>query len=961
MQIEQMGGGMHWAEFSHSTQTIGDTCVSHLHDTVPMSAVPALFEFLPPPRLLRIVVVMMMAGLLAPRVGGAQSIGSEATAAPARASQMNAGATLPPESAAAPASGASAAAATAKSRPPTPAEAGKPFAEVVKEAQCIPGLLPVWRKDDRAWIEIPVELLNQPLLFSVNISQSAGERGLYAGQMGPNWLMEFRRTAGGIQLLARNTDFRPGDDPALQRTVSQSFSDSLLAAVPLASAPHPERKSVLIDASFLLGDLMSYSTALEMAYRLPFGLDRSNSSIEAAKGADNATSINVRQHYVLSRLPSPAQQASSPGGWVMPSTLPDPRSFFVGVVYNFRKLPEQPMRSRVADGRIGHFNDAYHDYSHNPKKFDPKVYIINRWRLEKKDPAAELSEPVQPIVYWLDQNIPERYRAAVTAGVLEWNKAFERIGFKNAIEVRQQPQGADFDTLDANHASIRWYIGSDASVAVGPRNADPRSGEIIDADIALADVFSRSPRQWLVENDVSAPAATPVPEMPNLRSWWTRDHSGDKCHYASEAAQQMHFALDILEARGELTPDSPEAEAFVQSVLKETIMHEVGHTLGLKHNFRASTVFSPAHLRNPVLTAEQGISGSVMDYNAYNLPLRGEPRATMVQPTLGPYDYWAIEYAYKPLPPEQEAEALERIASRSHEPGLAFADDADVDGPNAVDPRDNRHDLGSDPLGWSQRKIRLARELWTHVQNREPQPGDDLQRARRGLVRGFRHLQGIPEILAKHVGGMSAERPDPKAPGRPLYRPIEPARQREALRVLTSELFDVSSFRFKPEFLASMAPEYREWGRSAPVSIPSLVLQYQTQALTRIFNVTTVQRVLDTPNYLPPAQRASALRLEEVFQTLQDAIWKEARNRQEVELMRRNLQREHMRLMVYCLRNPDALPADGVSLLRWHAVRLQAELKNAAAQNHLSVLSRAHYVDSLKWLSEALSAGMTRN
>lgn len=926
-----------------------------------MSAVPTFFASLSQPRLLRIVAIMMVAGLLTPRVGGAQSA-VEGAAESARTSGMAACAALPPEPVATPASGAGASTPAsgtpaAKPRAPTTAEAGKPFAEVVREAQCTPGLVPVWRKDDRVWLEIPAELLNQPLLFSVNVSQSAGERGLYAGQMGPNWLIEFRRTPSGMQLLARNTDFRPGDDPALQRTVSQSFSDSLLAALPLASAPHPERKSVLIDAGFLLGDLMAYGSAVEMAYRLPFGLDRSNSSIESAQGTDNATSISVRQHYVLPRLPSPSQQASAPG-WSLPSTLPDPRSFFVGVVYNFRKLPDQPMRPRVADGRIGHFNDAYHDYSHNPKKFDPKVYIINRWRLEKKDPAAALSEPVQPIVYWLDQNIPERYRAAVAAGVLEWNKAFERIGFKNAIEVRQQPQGADFDTLDANHASIRWYIGSDTSVAVGPRNADPRSGEIIDADIALADVFSRSPRQWLVENDVNA---TPAPPLPNLRSWWERDHSGDKCHYASEAAQQMHFALDILEARGELTPDSPEADAFVQSVLKETIMHEVGHTLGLKHNFRASTAFSPAHLRNPVLTAEQGISGSVMDYNAYNLPLRGEHRTTMVQPTLGPYDYWAIEYAYKPLPPEQEAEALERIASRSHEPGLAFADDADVDGPNAVDPRDNRHDLGNDPMGWSERKIRLARELWTHVQNREPQPGDDVQRARRGLVRGFRHLQGVPEILAKHVGGMSAERPDPKAPGRPLYRPIDAARQREALRLLTTELFDVGSFRFKPEFLATIAPEYREWGRPSPVSIPTLVLQYQSQALSRIFNAGTVQRVLDTPNYLPAAQRASALRLDEVFQTLQDAIWKEARNRQEVELMRRNLQREHLRLLVLCLRNPEALPADGISLLRWHAQRLQTELKGAAAQGGLSLMSRAHYADSLKWLSEALSAGMTRN
>ena len=119
-------------------------------------------------------------------------------------------------------------------------------------------------------------------------------------------------------------------------------------------------------------------------------------------------------------------------------------------------------------------------------KANPRVHHIKRWRLEKKDPAAAISEPVTPIVFWMDKNIPVKYRASVEAGILEWNKAFERIGFKNAVVARQQPDDADFDTLDARHASVRWFVGADVGFAIGPSHQDPRTGEILDADIGMA-------------------------------------------------------------------------------------------------------------------------------------------------------------------------------------------------------------------------------------------------------------------------------------------------------------------------------------------------------------------------------------------------------------------------------------------------------------------------------------------
>lgn len=859
-----------------------------------------------------------------------------------------------------PAAAASAPAAAARPDPNAP----KPFDEVIKDAQRTEGFFPVWRKDDKVWLEIPLERLGRPFLFTAGINQSVGERGLYASQMGPDWMAEFRMVGKQIQLVALNMAYRPGADKPSQAAVRQAFAESLLGAAAVASAPHPQRKSVLIDAGFLLADIVGYSTQLEAAFRLPYGLARGESSFESVRADEGLTTLNVRLLFATPRLPAPPLTPSPVPTPPPPETTPDPRNFFVGVTYSLAKLPEQPMAPRLADPRLGFFTEDFTDFSTDLKP-NQRVHYVDRWRLEKKDPAAELSEPVKPITYWLDKNIPERYRATITAGILEWNKAFEKIGFKNAIVVQQQPDDADFDTLDAGHASIRWFVGADVGFARGPSKADPRSGEILDADIAMSDVFARGARRTLAEDTDGARAQVLQRATQAAQSLVLGGGHGDeaRCNYAQEAAEQMGFALDLLEARGDLAPDSPEAEAFVQAVIKDVITHEVGHTLGLKHNFKASTTVTREQLKDPAWTTAHGISGSVMDYNAYNLPLRGEPTASITNTTLGPYDYWAIEYAYKPIASGQEAQELGRIASRSTEPALAYADDSDAEGGpvGGIDPQANRFDLGDDPLAWYSRRMELSRELWTRVQARGARLGDDPLRARRVLLSGFRQLRNMPEMVAKYVGGMQTLRDLPGTTDRPAYQPVAPERQRQALKLLAKDVFSVDSFNFRPEFLSSLSPDYTEWERAKPVSIPSVVLQLQSQALDRLMSAGTAQRLLELPNYLSPAQRAGALSLDEVYATLQTSVWSELQSGREIDPMRRNLQREHLQRVVAILtKGGTRLPADAVSLVRWQAVKLQAQLKTAAARGSLSVTSRAHLAESLGTLTEALRATMSR-
>jgi hypothetical protein len=895
----------------------------------------------------------------------APAAGPAATAPASAPAAAPAGA--PPAQAAAPAPGAPPAAAAAPGgQPPAAARpdpgAPRPFADVIKDATRTDGFIPIWRKDEKVWLEIPRERLGQPMLFSANIARSVGERGLYGSQMGPRWMVEFRRVGNQMQLVARQTGFRGDRDPGAARAVREAFSDSLIASAAVASAEHPERKSVLVDAGFLLGDIAGYSTRLEAAFRLPFSVDRPNSYFESARAEDGLTTLSAQVHYAVPRIPAPPQMMPGapppPPRTPPPVTTPDARSLFIGYVYSFRALPENPMPVRHADPRVGFFTESFSDLSDDLRP-NTRVHHLKRWRLEKKDPAAALSEPVRPITFWMDRNIPPRYRPTIEAGILEWNKAFERIGFRNAIVAKQQPDDAAWDNMDAGHASVRWFVGADVGFAIGPSHADPRTGEILDADIGMSDVFGRGARRTFTDD---APRLQSFLEQP---APWLPGGAPQACTYRMEAVQELHFALDLLEARGDIDPESPEAEAFVLAYIKDVMMHEVGHTLGLRHNFKSSTTVTRAQLRDKAFGTSQGINNSVMDYTPFNLPLENEPRGQLNMVTLGAYDHWAIEFGYSPTPPgatpEQERARVAAIAGRSaSDPRLAFSDDAD----NflALDPMANLFDLGDDPLAYVEKRLALSRELWARVQARGAREGDEPQRLRRSLLAGFNQLTRMPGIAAKYVGGMHVERHPAGTVDRPTFRPVAPDEQRRALRFLADGLFSVDSFQFRPEFLAGVSMDFIEWERPGPVSIPQRVMALQTQALDALLSARTAQQLLDLPAYLAPAERRGAISLNEVYATVGDAVWSELRSGREIDPMRRNLQREHLKRVQQVLtRGGAGLPADAVSLTRLHATELQGRLRTALNRGRLSVENRAHLQESLSLLSEALRATMSRS
>jgi hypothetical protein len=901
-----------------------------------------------------------LASLPALLVAGCATLAAP-SAAPAAAAEI----ATQPAPAAAPAG--NAAAKPAAAAPGAPAQP-KPFAEVIKEAQHSEGYFSVWRKDEKLWLEIRPDQLDRPFFLSTVLVKGIAQLPFVPGLLGDTNVASLRRIGNQVQLLAMNTGFRAPEGSPLQHAAG-AVSDSLLASVPVASANHPERKSFLIDGNaLLLGDVAGLATVIETAFRLPYALDRGNGSIERVRASKEQTAVAVSLHFAVPKLPAPPITPPAPNTPrpTPPRAIPDARSFFLGLQYRFAPLPEPPMPVRIADERVGYFFTEYRDLGAAYAK-DPRTRVIDRWRLEKKDPAAAVSVPKQPIIAYLDRNIPPELRPAVEAGVLEWNKAFEQAGFREAIVVRQQPDDADWDVLEGRHLAVKWFVDSSTrgTTAIGPSQVDPRTGEILHGAALIPDLWARFAARSF--NEVLPPRVQgDAVDVAHAHG------PGESCGFALDALEQATFAFELLAGRGQIAPGSTAARAFVDDAIRGVVTHEVGHALGLRHNFKASTAFDNSQLHDRAFTEENGLSASIMDYVPVNIPSETEAHFGALQMrTVGVYDRWAIEYGYRQFDPAQEAAALGQLAGRSAtDAKLAYATDEDAGGDGrggglapGIDPLANRFDLGSDPLAYFQRQLKLVRELWRRTQDRRLAADDDYQIYRRNLERGLAQMRAAAPGIAKYLGGTIVDR-ERAGSGRPLLTPVQADKQRNALRLLTREVLASDSFRFAPRFMRRLgidqfARRDGSGSRSPDFSLPEAVARLQSGTLDSLMSEALAQRLADAEAKVADPHRL--LTYGEVQATLTDSVWSELRAGRDVDSLRRNLQREHLRRLVAALLHatPSAA-ADVRPVHRVEALRLRGQLDRASKNSRLSAATRAHLNESLMTLREALAAPLMR-
>ncbi len=871
-----------------------------------------------------------------------------------------------------------AAAPTAAVMPARPAAlpgAPAPFAEVTREAKRSDGYLPVWTRDDKTWIEIPAALLDQPMFFASSVASGMGTGGLWPGMMGREHIVSLRRVGNTVQLLANNLHARAPAGSTLARAVSESYSASLLGAAPLAAAPQSGTGALLVDAALLLGgDITGTQTTLETLFRLPYALDRGNSGVERVRTQPAGLYVTMRNHYAVPKLPAPpvlAPGAPPPNPGTQPappSSVPDARSLFMGYAYTLAPLPAQPMKTRLADPRVGYFTSSFMNFGDDTQE-GKRTHFINRWRLEKKDPTAAVSEPKEPIRVVLDRNIPEPWRQPLREAAQAWNTAFERAGFRNALSIEQQPADADWTTTEGvRMLAVRWFAQEGpGSTVVGPSQKDPRTGEILRGAAIIDENRVRVFRARAAEAVPRWADHVPLSAALSALLSPTHDHDHDHaaCGYADIAFDEARFGFDLLVERGLLDPNGTEAARYIADALKNVTMHEIGHALGLRHNFRASTAITTAQLRDRAYTQVNGLSASVMEYNAQNLPLKGEPVADYNMLTLGAYDHWAIEYGYREYAsPEAEKQALQALAARSErEPALAYATDPDL---GNYDPMINQRDMSSDPLGFAQRQIKLARELWDRTTTRALAADEDLSLYRRALSRVLASMGSSLPFAAKYVGGTFTTRATAGA-NLPLLVPVPAAQQRAALEVVVTEVFSSASFKFDPQVLARLGVDHHEPRNPAQpgvdFSLPTAVLTLQRGALDTLMADGLAGRLADAESRV--ADPRQLLSYSEVQRRLSTAVWSELspanKGPGDIDSLRRNLQREHVRrLATGLVRAGVATAADVRAVHRQVALQLQSQLKAAVLAKRGSSLVQAHLEDSLDTLTEALKAALVK-
>jgi hypothetical protein len=875
-----------------------------------------------------------------------------------------------------------------------PAKKFEDFDKLTKGGKELEGLFRLHHKDDHVYAEIRPDQFEKLFLCPVAIARGAGLGG-YTLNFDGQWVLLFRRVGDKVQLVRRNVHFHARKNLPVARAVETTYTDSVLLALKIRSI-HPQRQTVLID----LNDIFMSNFA-----ELPLGsFDANRSSWAKVKAFPRNLELEVAATFAGGRL----------GG----SDVIDARGTTVVIHYGLLQLPEDGYQPRLADDRVGHFLSVAKDFSSDGRD-TTFVRYVNRWRLERADGSpwkegGKLVPPKKKIVFWIEKSVPDEYRAYVRAGILEWNKAFEKVGFRDAIEVRQQ-EDEDFDPEDVTYNTFRW-ITTDRGFAMGPSRANPLTGEILDADIIFdASMVSAWKRQY---RQLAGGGATaydePVSMIQAMHEGWgladalplaadPRGWDGPRrrdvedpaarqrlarqwavgqglCQCGACMSYELGLAAMVLAARGETGSADKVPEELIGQAVKEVTMHEVGHTLGLRHNFKASTMLKNEQLHDTTITRKDGLVGSVMDYTPINLAPKGVKQGDYFTTTLGPYDYWAIEYAYRPLPGGTESEAgqLAEIASKSALPGHDYSTDEDM--MQSSDPLVNLWDLGADPMKFAQDRMLLAEELLGHLADRAVDKGEGYQRLRTAFNLVLRQYGDGAYLISRQIGGEYMHRDHKDDPGgRDPFVPVKAAKQREALKFLQEHILTERAFQFPPELLRRLAADrWRHWGADSFGSV-EYPLHERVHAVQRIvldhaLNGDVLRRIQN--NAVMADKGEQPLTVAEVFRGLTDAVWSESANGAApapkdareprpapgTSVIRRNLQREYVKDLSSLAvgARSGGVPADARSLARMHLreiqKRIEAALKNDKAPPDDT--TRAHLEECQERIAKVLNASV---
>lgn len=897
------------------------------------------------------------------------------------------------------------------------AEVAKDYTQVVSTADGQPSLYTVWKrdKDSQMLAELPRGWDRQKHFFAMTVPTGELFAGLQANELYVYW----KRFDKRIALIAPNLDVRSTGDRESKDSIQNHFVDRVILDVPIVCMG-PNGQPVIDLDELLIGNAQAFYGPLAG------GINSRLVQLSSVKAFPKNVEVSI----------------TAPGGGGRLKTYH----------YSISQIEEDPeYKPRVADERVGYFTTTYRDLG---KFRDDQVETryINRWKLEKKEPNLKLSPPKEPIIYYVEHTVPARYRRWVKEGTLYWNKAFEKVGIRDAIEVYYQDKesGAhmDKDPEDVRYNFIRW-LSNDIGTAIGPSRAHPLTGKILDADIVLTDGWIRhfwyqsnelapnialegmSPEtmawldrrpQWDPRVRLAAPekrdqilrqrltdvaarrgiagyggsaiamSDATVANTPELRDFvnMVQPRAG-LCMATEGLARDMEvaglhmFVSGMLDddaiadppkdgekkddKKDEKKEDKPDRldgipEWFIGPALAHLTVHEVGHTLGLRHNFKASSQFTLKEINSEGMKGKPYVA-SVMDYTPVNINTDEQAvQGDYHMVGIGTYDEWAIEYGYGT---GDTKEVLKRVS----EPGHMYLTDEDTAGP---DPLGRRYDFAADPLSYAQGLMKLATNSRAKILDKFVKDGEPWSRARRGYEITLSTQLNSLSIMANWVGGANVNRDRKGDPGaRPPLTPIAAKAQRDALKYCIDNGFTDEAYGLTPELLVKMTVNKDESaGTESTWPVHDRISGVQSSVLTMLMNPTKLRRVYDNEVFVPGDQEAFTL--PEMMDTISNGIWSEldkgvdqrfSPRKPMISSLRRNLQREHAERLIDLTLDPGTSPSTRTiaalssSKLREIQTRIGKVLEKA--DSNIDAYSKSHLSELNTRIGKALDAQYVYN
>ena len=892
----------------------------------------------------------------------------------------------------------------------------KGFEQVISSMDKKDSLFSIYvrKKDQQMMAALPVGYEAKKFFIATTVASGETYAGLQAGER----YVYFKRLNKQLLIIEPNLNVRSTGDLESRASVKRLFTDRVVTSVPILTVLSKNRPVIDMDA-LLVGSASKF-----------FG----------SKGA--GFNARLAQIKTAKAFPSNVELAF---------TAPTGNGVLKTLHYSISSItPSKTYKPRMADQRVGYFTTSYTDlgkYTDEQKK----VRYINRWHLEKADPKLKVSPVKNPIIFYIEHTTPVRYRRWVREGVLMWNKAYEKIGLADAIEVYYQDAvtGAHMekDPEDARYNFIRW-LNNDVGTAIGPSRVNPLTGQILDADIILTDGWIR--HYWKQFNDILPEIAMEGFAPETLA--WLKDHPdwdprvrlahpsqrgsiraqlaalgaeaygghalakadaeliGDNeydglhgrisqvngfcraadCKSLDLAAMRLELELARegidSEKEGEKTdkadekkpsPKKPEVlidgvpEWFIGPLIAELVAHEVGHTIGLRHNFKASSIHALEKINSDELKGKETLAGSVMDYLPINMYKGiGKKQGDYTMIGIGPYDHWAIEYGYSILKSEKD---LKKILDRVSDPKLQFATDEDTIGP---DPFARRYDFSSNPIQYARNQMNIVKHHRGRLIDKFVKDGQSWAKARYGYQLTLSLQARALSMMGNWIGGSFVNRDKKGDPGnRYPVTPVPAKLQRESLDFVLENSFKDKAFGLNTELLRRMGSD--RWidnlSRSmdnATWPVHEKVMGIQASSLTMILNPTTLGRVYDN-EFLVESDK-DALTLPEILNKIDDAVWTElkspakgdysARNPM-ISSLRRNLQREYLERLVSLsmpgnLRGASSRPLANLASQQLRGLAKRIDKVQKIEGIKVDPYSAAHLSEAAELIKKTLNAGI---